>query len=216
MAVLGYHQFSANLSRAECIAAYRINGWMFCTGMALAEVILTIRIWIVWNKDRRLTYGLPIFFVIIWGAGFAVMGIFLNSLTFAETPHPLAIGCFVTRASRILSADPALLMFYNTGNLVLLVVRVSSFYWSQVDSWLIKRLYTDGVLYYLFLFAFCVINVAVIFSLPSEYINLLSSLQRVIHSILSGRVILDIRRHAAEKINMEPPMIAISPLEACP
>jgi len=42
-------------------------------------VILTLRTWIVWEKDRRLTYGLPILFWAVWITGFIIVGIYLRN-----------------------------------------------------------------------------------------------------------------------------------------
>ncbi|KAF8639307.1 hypothetical protein AX17_001588, partial [Amanita inopinata Kibby_2008] len=206
--VVTYHQFGT-LSISQCNIAYQINGWMFVIGMALSEVILTIRTWIIWNKDKRLTYGLPVFFCLTWAAGFVVMSIFIRSLAFIQLPFPFIKGCIVIAGSRILTVDWALLMFYNTGNLMLMVIRVTSLYWSGVESRLLRRLYTDGVFYYAFLFGISVINVSVIFSLPPEYVDLLSSTQRALHSILSSRVILDIREQAADASKVQLPIARI-------
>lgn len=84
---------------------------MFITGMACAErmyylfpaaslrlfstttgkctlVILTLRTWAVWEKDRRLTYGLPVLFGTVWTTGFVVMEFYLRGARRARS-HPL-------------------------------------------------------------------------------------------------------------------------------
>ena len=43
-------------------------------------VIMTTRTWAVWNKNRFLTYALPIFYFVIWVGGFVVNAIFIQSL----------------------------------------------------------------------------------------------------------------------------------------
>ena len=43
-------------------------------------VILTLRTWGVWNRDRRLTIGLPIFFIACWVPMAIFIAIFLNSV----------------------------------------------------------------------------------------------------------------------------------------
>ena len=71
--------------------------WMFTIGMALAEgehdynyrlttdktfvtVILTLRCWAVWGRDRRLTIGLPIFFILCWVPIVTIVAIFIPTL----------------------------------------------------------------------------------------------------------------------------------------
>ncbi|KAF8346443.1 hypothetical protein F5887DRAFT_961995 [Amanita rubescens] len=173
--VVSYHQFVPLLTIDQCKIAYRINGSMFVIGMAMSEAVLTIRTWIIWNKDRRLAIGLMIFFFTVWGVGLYIMYQFIESLQFFELPFPVINGCVFLAGSRIVSVDWALLLFYNTGNLALMVIRATSLYWSGVDSHLFKRLHRDGVYYYVFLFLLAVINVSVIFSSPAEYVDLLSS-----------------------------------------
>jgi len=71
---------------------------MFVIGMAMSEgklspvgirishlsfnslAVLTIRTWIIWNKDRRLAIGLMIFFFTVWGVGLYIMYQFVESL----------------------------------------------------------------------------------------------------------------------------------------
>ncbi|KAF9067006.1 hypothetical protein BDP27DRAFT_945495 [Rhodocollybia butyracea] len=49
-----------------CRILYTASGWMYVTGIALTEVVLTMRTWALWGKDIRLTVGLTIFFVGCW------------------------------------------------------------------------------------------------------------------------------------------------------
>jgi len=95
-------------------------------------VILTLRTWIVWEKDRRLTYGLPILFWAVWITGFIIIGIYLRnargifwlqsptfprSFTFDTlgqiSPFPRLFGCLVRNAGQILSVCYILLMVYD-------------------------------------------------------------------------------------------------------
>ncbi|KIL60055.1 hypothetical protein M378DRAFT_168571 [Amanita muscaria Koide BX008] len=171
--VIMYQQFTPGITESQCRIAFRINGWMYVAGMALSEVVLTYRVWVLWERNTKLAYGLAMFFCALWGTGLVIMDQFVKSLTFVQLSSPLNRGCIIQNASRIVWADWALLLLYNTGTLVLMV-RKASLSWSGVDSRLFKRLYRVGVSYYLFLFVISVGNVAVIGSLPIFYVNLLS------------------------------------------
>ena len=46
----------------------------------LSKVIMTMRTWAVWYKNRTLTYVLPIFFIFVWGGSMATVGIFLRTV----------------------------------------------------------------------------------------------------------------------------------------
>ena len=95
-------------------------------------MILTIRTWAVWNRNRRLTIILPILFVLVWGLCFIFLGKFLISLrceysyfhptltcgwfvlrAVGDRPYPEFKGCFVTHADKFLEGQWALLMIWN-------------------------------------------------------------------------------------------------------
>ena len=102
---------------------------------------MTIRTWTAWNKNRTLTYVLPIFFIFVWVAGFAIVGIYLQSvrcqyselifhlwllsasliLFFSVDPSPFAhyVGCYLTRSDPIVFVSWVLLLLYDTGALLI-------------------------------------------------------------------------------------------------
>ncbi|KAF9067012.1 hypothetical protein BDP27DRAFT_1296743, partial [Rhodocollybia butyracea] len=84
--------FMEPIEPKTCHILYSISGWMYTIGIALTEVILTMRTWALWGKDIRLTVGLSIFFVGCWVPGFYITHLFLNSQTYIPSPLP-QIGC---------------------------------------------------------------------------------------------------------------------------
>jgi hypothetical protein len=44
-------------------------------------VLLTLRTWAVWNRNRRLSIILPILYFLVWGSCFVVLSLYLNSST---------------------------------------------------------------------------------------------------------------------------------------
>ena len=96
----------------------------------------------VWQKNRFLTYALPIFYIFVWGGAFATVGIFLRSLRCqysifsahflisglslyslyyflvepnARNPY---IGCYATRYNPIILLCWVLLLLYDKGTAV--------------------------------------------------------------------------------------------------
>ncbi|KAJ8088311.1 hypothetical protein PM082_022383 [Marasmius tenuissimus] len=61
-----------------------------------------------------------------------------------------------------------------------------------------KAIYEDGVIYYGFVFLISLINVVVVTALPHDLIHLLTAFGRIMHSILTSRAILRLRRVAAQ------------------
>ncbi|KAG7440600.1 uncharacterized protein BT62DRAFT_577972 [Guyanagaster necrorhizus] len=187
-----YHQFAPELSIRYCQISHSMSGWMFTTGIAISEVILTARVWAVWECNKKLTFGLPVFFLLCWAPNFAMMGVFLKSMKFGPAPLP-SLGCFVTTSDDILYLCWTCLMIYDTGMLLLMLVAGVRAYKTGGDSALFNVVFRDGVMYYAYLFVISVINVAMILSLPRDLVHLLSSAERVIHALLTSRVVLDIR-----------------------
>ena len=68
-------------------------------------VILTLRTWGVWNRDRRLSLCLPVFFIVCWGSMVGFIVIFLNSVhctcTFRLDLADLTICLVPSRAASI-------------------------------------------------------------------------------------------------------------------
>ncbi|KAF4585293.1 hypothetical protein EYR40_002130 [Pleurotus pulmonarius] len=161
--------------------------------LTIPQVILTIRTWAIWHRDRKLAVVLLLFFAAVWGPTFAVMTIFTRSLEFGPAPFPGFVGCNFVAANQILFVTWALLMVYEAGILVLMAYR-AYVGWSNGggNTALFTAVYRDGILYYLYLFVLSLVNIIVIKVFP-KYIILLAAVERVVHSVLASRVILHIR-----------------------
>lgn len=102
--------------------------------LKVSQVIMTIRTWAVWQKNRFLMFALPIFYVVVWAAGFATTALFLQSLECESIdcpffrarlncvmssvkPNPLTqyVGCYATYTSPIIFISWVLLLFYDAG-----------------------------------------------------------------------------------------------------
>ncbi|KAF9014550.1 hypothetical protein BDZ89DRAFT_1076533 [Hymenopellis radicata] len=190
------------MSLNECYLAYRSAGWVFIIGFSVAEVILTIRTWAVWHCHRILSITLPLFYVACWSANFTFMGIFLSSMRFGTPPIQNFQGCLVTADDPILSWYWILLMIYEGVMLLLMSVRAYSEFRDvhAPTPQLLAGILKDGILYYLYLFVLSVINVVVIRVLHHDYTNLFSFFERVIHTILTCRVIVNIRSQARKDV----------------
>ncbi|KAF9070506.1 hypothetical protein BDP27DRAFT_1220596, partial [Rhodocollybia butyracea] len=198
---------------------------MYTTGIALTEgnrrivshisdlleatiVILTLRTWALWEKDIRLTIGLPIFFVVCQVPIFYIIHLFLSVQTYIPSPVP-QIGCVPLGGESMLYLDWVILMVYEAVILTLMLIPAFAYFRSGNWSALTTVVYRDGITYYLFLFGFSVTNVVAVLLLPvSPFIfRLVTSAhplaqsdflvffppQRVMHTLLTSRVILHIR-----------------------
>jgi len=211
-----YFFFHPGSSGTTCYILFQIAEWMFVISVGLAELILMIRAWAVWERDRRLSIGLPIFFVSVWTALCVYAARYLRSLKFMQIPNPTLPGCFVSGRSSIQFAEWALVMGFEGGILILMCIKGYQTLKMGPSSGLVRLVYVDGILYYIALFALALINMVVILTLPDAFANLLTTFQRIMHSILTGRMLLQLRQYEHKIVHGEGLMelVAISrPLE---
>lgn len=72
---------------------------------------------------------------------------------------------------------------------------------------LANAVFLNGLIYYFYLFVMSAINVVLIYLYA--YDNLLSTFERVMYSILTCRVILDIRTETKEGLEMSSPNYSV-------
>ncbi|KIM46582.1 hypothetical protein M413DRAFT_24280 [Hebeloma cylindrosporum] len=93
---------------------------LIALGMGAGEMLMTLRTWAAWNKDRTLTYILPIFYTVIWVGSLVAVGIFVRSLQFDLVRSPYT-GCYVTQMTP-LTYGWALLLTFDTVMFILIAI----------------------------------------------------------------------------------------------
>ncbi|KJA25093.1 hypothetical protein HYPSUDRAFT_38053 [Hypholoma sublateritium FD-334 SS-4] len=183
---------------AECSLVFKTNVALFVFGLGAGEVIMTIRTWAVWQKNRTMMYILPIFYVVIWTGAFVAMGIFLTRLEFAPDPRNAYIGCYATGTSPIIFVPWVLLLFYDAVMFCLMAIPTYKLYRSGSSSRFIRIVHRDGVVYYLYLFVLSLANIIITLTFPSDLILVFSLMSRIIHAVLACRVVLHIDQHGRQ------------------
>ncbi|KAG7089126.1 hypothetical protein E1B28_010834 [Marasmius oreades] len=173
-----HHQFGENLSTRYCTINYNVGGWSFIIGIVLSEIVLTLRVWAVWKRSIPVAIGLVVFFLACWVPCYVLFAQFLSATEFAILPLPNFRGCFIAGGSHILYLCWVLMMVYDTGTLVMILIPGVAAYRRGGRSELVRTVYQDGVIYYAFIFLVSVINVIVILTLPPDLVHLLSSYVR--------------------------------------
>ncbi|KAF9493126.1 hypothetical protein BDN71DRAFT_1147873 [Pleurotus eryngii] len=191
-----YSQLFPGLGTSTCERVYRFSAWSFTIGIAMGEIILTIRTWSLYDRSRVLGMLLAAFFLICWTVIFTSMGLFLESTHAMRFPVPEKAACFADVGNVLLYVCWCVLLVYDAGIMILMVVQAISVYSAKRSSPLLDALYIDGVAYYVFLFFFSLANVVTILTLSTDFVNLFSSFTRVLHSILTCRVVLHVREQA--------------------
>lgn len=65
---------------------------------------------------------------------------------------------------------------------------------------LIKLIYRDGLIFYVYLFCVTSMNIALTLALDNPFVALVSPAQSAIHSVLTTRIILNIREVASQRL----------------
>ncbi|ESK92521.1 hypothetical protein Moror_4429 [Moniliophthora roreri MCA 2997] len=198
-------QFAPNPGDRTCLVYYMTSGWMFSASMAFSEIILAARAWAVSGRQKFFTVLLPAFFVVCWLPSIVIQHLFYKGVRFGQSPIPHLddVGCFVIAADSYSWICWVLLMVYEAGLLILMVISCVKNHYSGGRSALSKIVYRDGILYFVYLFGLSLTNVVVILTAPGILIDLLGPLERVMYSVLTSRVILHIREHADSRRQAE-------------
>ncbi|EJC98779.1 uncharacterized protein FOMMEDRAFT_149117 [Fomitiporia mediterranea MF3/22] len=196
LSITASHHFRTGLTPEECSLAYKSAAWLINIGIIIAELILVLRTWAIWEKKR-----VVLVLLIAWGVAnlvpdLATMALFLQSIEFTPLPGGLR-GCLITSGNTLLIGDWIILMIYESILLLLLVIKGIQMYKELGKSSLYLALFRDGAVFYVYIFTLSVTNVIIISTLSAHdksKLGMLASMERVTHSILTGRLLLTLNK----------------------
>jgi len=191
------HQILDSPSPHLCSVLDHINGWSFMIGITVADIILMVRTWAIWNRTPRIAGVLVVIFLATFIPMYYCLYLFLNSVQFARDPLKEFTGCFISSASPILFGSYALLMAFETIIFTMTLVKAWRSH-KNVQSTLLRTLYRDGLLFYFYLMAISILNVLVLIFAPREMANMLAFMHRTLHALLSGSILINLRRARAD------------------
>ncbi|KAF9443562.1 hypothetical protein P691DRAFT_778801 [Macrolepiota fuliginosa MF-IS2] len=185
--------FVVTLPVESCSRIFQCAAVMYCIGMGVADIIFTLRTWVVWGRKRHFGIALAIFYVVAWLTFVIPVAFYLKSLFYVTSPLPQLLGCAPQSPSTLFSISFAGAMAFDLVMLILMAIRAMSLFRSG-NSDLIKVILRDGIIYYVYTFIISALNFFVILKLSKDYADLLLTMERVLRSVLSCRVILHIRQ----------------------
>ncbi|KAJ7595499.1 hypothetical protein C8J56DRAFT_922470 [Mycena floridula] len=196
--MVAFRQFLSHPDPEFCHTIYLTSNWTFTAGIALSEMLLSFRVWVVWQRSKVMAIVLPCFFLGCWVPALYIVYEVFSTLEFGYAPFEPHTGCFVSAGGkREVYICWLLLLAYEAGLLMLMLISASHIGGPRAASQsLAGVVHRDGISYYIYLFILSLANVIVILLLPSALGELLCSLERVTYSILTSRVVLHIREHA--------------------
>ncbi|KAJ8085580.1 hypothetical protein PM082_004398 [Marasmius tenuissimus] len=104
-------------TRSSCLNLSNIPTPVGCffIGIILSEVLLAVRLWVVWERRTLVAISLFIFFLGCGVPCFVLFRSFLEATKYVEPPMPHTHGCYITGGNNTLYLCWVLLMVYDTG-----------------------------------------------------------------------------------------------------
>ncbi|KLO17496.1 hypothetical protein SCHPADRAFT_163975 [Schizopora paradoxa] len=192
VSILSAFLFDAELSPNSCGILYRTAAWFEFSGIIVAEVILLLRTHAIWQGSRTILYIIiSLSSVAIPGA--VVMYLDMSTLKFPVSPIPTIVPCISSGEKSILYIDYALVLGVEFV-VIALTICIGLKQWKEQLNPMATVLYRDAFTFSSILFATSIANVTVLAGTSSIALHLLLlEPQRVLHSVLTSRIILHLR-----------------------
>jgi len=189
-----FYRMVYSLPASTCSTISDVRSWIAIFGIIVAEVILTLRVWILWDRSRKVGLAVLLASFLTGAAGVVDYVLFAGGYTFVATQSlsPNISGCFFIKGHIALLWTLVALMIHQTFIFTLTVVHcIRNFRLRSYGTSLLRTFYLDGVIYYLAQQALSVVNLVVIITTHSSHmVNIMTYIQGVLLSILSARMIL--------------------------
>ncbi|KAF5346702.1 hypothetical protein D9756_010346 [Leucocoprinus leucothites] len=88
---------------------------------------------------------------------------------------------------------------FHLAMLALMATRAVVTFRTGGTSHLLQVLFRDGSMYYIWILGLAMLNVVIMASLPDDYLPLLVFIHQAVHSVLSCRIILQLREQRKSK-----------------
>ncbi|KAJ7581991.1 hypothetical protein C8J56DRAFT_1028967 [Mycena floridula] len=187
-----YYSLNRTLSPQGCHILYSFNIWTTVVGIIAAETILLLRTWALWGQSMRVLKVLSIISLAIVVPSVVLMVKYLREIQFSLPPSPTISGCYPLRSSNLIFIVYVLIVF-DESVVMFLTLWIGYKRYMGSKNQLVYVLYRDGILYFVYQFFFHLGNVVVMIAAPPELWDLLNTIQRVMHTLLSTRVMLHVR-----------------------
>ncbi|KAF9465253.1 hypothetical protein BDZ94DRAFT_385148 [Collybia nuda] len=194
-----YCSITYSVPLSLCSRLNIVNKTLGIIGVVVSELIMSIRVWALWGRDRGIKVILivtsTICLIALISVYVTICGLDTQFIKIDGIP-----GCLVIKTKGFSASWSYIpLIVYQMLTLSLTAIRgVQHYRMGIYGTSLINTFYRDGIIYYAFLMAFSLANLDVnnaqLSDIDGLYFYTTYSLQRVIHSILSARMLLHLRQ----------------------
>ncbi|KAF9072402.1 hypothetical protein BDP27DRAFT_411397 [Rhodocollybia butyracea] len=170
---------------AQCKRHFRLTAWLMFVGMLLSEVILTLRTSALWGRKPAVDISFVCLAIASAAPAIYFLHLEMSSLDFGS---PFANpGCISAKSNNTIFIVFGILAFYEFVIAVFTAIKAHKHMRCTQSPWVVQ-IYREGLLFYVYMFVFSVINACIAGRNP-ELGAPLQTLQRVFHSILCNRVL---------------------------
>ncbi|KAK7042260.1 hypothetical protein R3P38DRAFT_311530 [Favolaschia claudopus] len=191
--ILVYYSMVSDLSFQYCRQLHAAASWGTVFGMAVGEAILILRTYALSGRRR----GVLVFFTASWACGVSasviLLAFFLRSATYGPPISSEIPGCNLTSGDAIYAGIPFIIVLLNDTVIMMYTLWIGLKNYRYSRNPLILTLYRDGLSYYFFLCVISALNVAILLESPMPMAQLFNTFLRVVHSVLSARILLHVR-----------------------
>ncbi|KAF8151938.1 hypothetical protein K438DRAFT_1688036, partial [Mycena galopus ATCC 62051] len=206
-----YYSITPVVSVQHCAQLHEGVSWGTVFGISVAEAILVMWTYALSGCRRSVL----IIFTSIWAAGVSatiiLVALFVRSAVYEPPPLPGIPGCYLAAANKADVVLPFVIVLINDTAIVAYTLYLGINKYRHARTPLVVTLYRDGISYYVLLCIVSLLNVFMLLNgmeLPKRALaQLFNTFIRVIHSVLSTRVILhicDVERKRFETENHDP------------
>ncbi|TFK21548.1 hypothetical protein FA15DRAFT_707132 [Coprinopsis marcescibilis] len=184
-----------SLPSRVCNLLYKVSTWSTLVGIFATEVILAMMLYALGQRNKTLKWSLILQATSLFASASVMWGLLLDTLRFevARPTRKFATGCYLINGDYRLACFGFGILALNELILMSIGLALGVSRYKDSKSTLIRTLCRDGIFYYVFLFLVSLGEVIVLLLGPPEYADLLTVFQRVMHSILAARVMLNAR-----------------------
>ncbi|KAI0812522.1 hypothetical protein BC629DRAFT_1473506, partial [Irpex lacteus] len=203
---LGFVSHFTFMNPQGCKLNDSVNSFLVAAGMYSSELVLVWRTLALWQDSKPVRYSLVALWALMFPMGIYSITAFVISTVYAPQPFANQPGCNLVDASSIIAGDFVGLTVLEL--VIVILTAVKGIYHMRKIPRLtgvhyVRILYRDGVLFFICLALLSVGNVLAPFLGPKSNALLLPTFLRTMHSTLCCRVILNLRRAAAEEENQK-------------
>jgi len=189
-------QFASVATPESCRMTLRAVCWLSIVGMDLAEIVLAVRTYAVWNKDKRVGIGLALLLGLCQIPNGIIAERFIQVIDFIPNPYPeIYRGCVALSATKLIFVSWVVFAMMEGVVLALMIISALRTYRKNTSK-LLHVIYMEGIRFYLYMFCVTFTNVLITLLLPIDFVGVGSSIEIVLHSNLACRLMVGLREAA--------------------